>query len=238
MRMRKKKNRDTRLAACASLLCEAPAVPRADASADFGFAGDMRLEIGCGKGRFACQMAARNPQSCFFALERVSDVMVLALERAMREADTRPSDNLRFILAGAAELPAHFAPASLSTVYLNFSDPWPKKGYAKRRLTHRDFLRLYFKLLGEGGELRFKTDNVGLFDFTLEELAALGLTPAFVTRDLHASEAAADNVMTEYEENFSSQGVPICALTVVKRGELPEDSESEEKRERETAPTI
>ena len=109
-----------------------------------------------------------------------------------------------------------FAPKTLDRVFLNFSDPWSKKGYAKRRLTHRRYLAVYFHLLKDGGVLRFKTDNVGLFDFSLEELEAVGLTPRIVTRDLHNSEYMEGNVVTEYEANFSSQGVSINMLEVVK----------------------
>ena len=220
MRMRKKKNGASRLAACSHLLCEKPENPITSAEADFHRPGELHLEVGCGKGGFACGMAKAWPDVNFYAMERVNDVMVLAAERAEREKDGRP-DNLRFILGGAADLGAYFAPGSLSRIYLNFSDPWPKKGYAKRRLTHRGFLRLYWALLREGGELWLKTDNTGLFDFTLEELEALGLAPYFVTRDFHATPEAEGNVMTEYETNFSSQGIPICSLRVKKQGELP-----------------
>ena len=220
MRMRKKKNGATRLSACAHLLRTQPEKPIASAEEDFHRAGELHLEVGCGKGGFACGMARQNPDVNFYAMERVHDVMVLAAERAEREREERP-DNLRFILAGAADLAAYFAPGSLARIYLNFSDPWPKKGYAKRRLTHRAFLRLYFSLLREGGELYLKTDNTGLFDFTLEELAAVGLTPYFVTRDFHSTKEAEGNVMTEYETNFSAQGIPICSLRVKKNGELP-----------------
>ena len=173
-------------------------------------------------------MAKKYPDANIYAMERISDVILLAAEKAEREKEERP-DNLRFILAGAADLPLFFAPLSLDRVYLNFSDPWPKKGYAKRRLTHRNFLRCYFRLLKVGGELRFKTDNVGLFDFTLEELTALGLAPHFVTRDLHNEPEAADNVMTEYEKNFSENGFPICSLWVKKTAELPEEEKEENK---------
>ena len=104
----------------------------------------------------------------------------------------------------------------LDRIYLNFSDPWPKKGHAKRRLTHRGFLEIYKNLLKDDGILRLKTDNVGLFDFSLEEFAACGLTVEWLSRDLHASEIAADNVMTEYERNFSLQGMPIYRLVARK----------------------
>ena len=230
MRMRKKKNGATRLAACAHMFRDLPEEPIASPEGDFHRDGEIWLEVGCGKGGFACGMAAKHPMVNFYAMERVNDVALLAAERAEREKDTRP-DNLRFILAGAADLPRYFACGSLDRVYLNFSDPWPKKGYAKRRLTHRAFIHSYFRLMKMGGELRFKTDNVGLFDFTLEELAALGLAPHFVTRDLHNEPEAADNVMTEYETNFSSQGVPICSLWVKKTAELPELQDEKKTKE-------
>ena len=214
MRMRKKKHGEERLAACSPLLCERPETPFADPAAIFGRDTDVYLEIGCGKGDFAVGMAAAHPDVSFIAMEKVSDVLVLAAEKAGRAADTRP-DNLRFIRGDARDLAAWFAPASLAGIYLNFSDPWPKAGHAKRRLTHRTFLESYISLVKPGGILALKTDNVGLFDFTLEELAALGLEPFFVTRDLHASSEAEGNVMTEYERNFSSQGMPIHALRVV-----------------------
>lgn len=215
MRMRKKKNGAARLSACAHLLCTKPESPIATAAADFHRTGELHLEVGCGKGGFICEMAKRHPAVNFYAMERVHDVMVLAAERAARAAGERP-DNLRFILGGAAELGEYFAPGSITCLYLNFSDPWPKKGYAKRRLTHRNFLLLYFSLLAEGGEWRFKSDNAALFAFTLEELAALGLVPYFVSEDFHSTPEAADNVMTEYETNFSEKGMPIYAVRVKK----------------------
>ena len=231
MRMRKKKNGPARLAAVSHFFCEKPDTPITSSLTHFGREGALWLEVGCGKGGFACGMAKKYPDANIYAMERITDVVMLAAERAEREKDERP-DNLRFILDGADGLREYFAPASLDRVYLNFSDPWPKKGYAKRRLTYRGFLRVYFSLLKEGGELRFKTDNVGLFDFTLEELAAVGLTPHFVTRDLHQEAVAADNVMTEYEKNFSEKGFSICSLWVKKNGELaPEDCEKKEEKD-------
>ena len=107
-------------------------------------------------------------------------------------------------------MPAH----SVDCLYLNFSDPWPKSGHAKRRLTHRGFLEIYRKLLVPNGMLKFKTDNVGLFDFSLEEFEAAGLEIVWQTRDLHATEKNADNVMTEYEKNFSEKGFSICSAWV------------------------
>lgn len=215
MRMRKKKHGAERIAACAGLLIE-DAAPLAsigeDQSPVFTETRPLHLEIGCGKGNFAVGMAAAHPEWNFIAMERVADVCCLALEKAQAAADTRPGDNLRFLIGNAQHLGEWFQPHSVSRLYLNFSDPWPKAGHAKRRLTHREFLELYRTLLVPGGELWFKTDNVGLFDFSLEEFAAAGLEILFVSRDFHRTPEAEGNVMTEYEANFSSKGTPInCA---------------------------
>jgi len=146
-------------------------------------------------------------------MERVTDCVVLAAERAVAEG---LSDNLRFMIDSADRLLEIFAPHTVDKIFLNFSDPWSKKGYAKRRLTHRRYLAVYMTLLKDGGTLTFKTDNVGLFDFSLEELEALGLTPTALTRDLHASEWNEGNVVTEYEASFSSQGVRINMLRLIR----------------------
>ncbi|HBJ18347.1 MAG TPA: tRNA (guanosine(46)-N7)-methyltransferase TrmB [Clostridiales bacterium] len=221
MRMRKKKNGAARLAACAELLLDRPSEPMTSSREAFGREGEIFLEIGAGKGGFACETAKENPDAFFYAMERISDCVVLAAEQAKEREGERP-DNLRFLIDGADNLPAWFAPGSVSRVYLNFSDPWHKKGYRKRRLTYRRYLAIYFTLLRDGGILRFKTDNVPLFDFSLEEIAVLGLTPTVVTRDLHASAYAEGNVMTEYERAFTEKGVPICMLEVRKpEGFLP-----------------
>jgi tRNA (guanine-N7-)-methyltransferase len=107
-----------------------------------------------------------------------------------------------------------FPEHSLDVIYLNFSDPWPKAGHAKRRLTHKNYLERYKKLLKEDGRLIFKTDNVGLFDFSLESFEEFGCVVEWMTRDLHNSERAADNVMTEYEKNFSEKGFTINSAIV------------------------
>ena len=158
-------------------------------------------------------MIKQNPDCCYLAMERVTDCIVLAAERAKKE---NIEGNLKFMIDTADNLTRIFAPGTVDRIFLNFSDPWSKKGYAKRRLTHRRYLAVYMNLLKDGGVLRFKTDNVGLFDFSLEEIEAIGLTPRIVTRDLHASEHTVGNVVTEYEANFSSQGVKINMLELVK----------------------
>ncbi len=215
MRMRKKKHSESRLAACERYLFSTDEVLFDPAAAIGMPEKKVFLEIGAGKGGFACNMAERSPDSVYFAMERVTDCVVLAAERAA-SGEHGELNNLRFIIDTADNLMHIFAPSTVDNIYLNFSDPWSKKGYAKRRLTHRRYLAMYMNLLRDGGTLRFKTDNVGLFDFSLEEIEAMGLVPTIVTRDLHASEWNEDNVMTEYEKNFSDQGMKINMLEIVK----------------------
>ena len=217
MRMRKKKNGESRLSACEEILYRPESSnPISDPGAVMNMAGaPVMLEIGAGKGRFACQMAARHSACAYFAMERVSDCVVLAAERALGGEHGELS-NLKFIIDTADNLMRIFGKGSISEIYLNFSDPWSKKGYAKRRLTHRRYLSLYMNLLRDGGTVTFKTDNDSLFDFSLEEIEAMGLKCEIVTRDLHSSEWNEGNIMTEYEENFSSQGIKINMLKVRK----------------------
>ena len=234
MRMRKKKNGEARLLACDEIIFKSPNSPMTSPADAMGKSGSaVYLEIGAGKGGFACEMARRNPDACYFAMERVSDCVVIAAEAALRTKDER-NDNLVFIVDTADNLARIFAPGTVDKIFLNFSDPWSKKGYAKRRLTHRRYLSLYLNLLRDGGTLTFKTDNVGLFDFSLEEVSAMGITPDVVTRDLHASEWNENNVMTEYERNFSSQGMKINMLSITKPCaficEIPSEFLEEAKR--------
>ncbi len=215
MRMRKKKNSESRLSACERYLFTSDGVME-DPSSAFGKEGaPVYLEIGAGKGGFACKMAERHSDACYFAMERVTDCVVLGAELAA-SGQHGELNNLRFLIDTADNLLHIFAPGSVDAIFLNFSDPWSKKGYAKRRLTHRRYLAVYMNLLRDGGTLRFKTDNVGLFDFSLEEIEAMGLTPTIVTRDLHASRWNEGNIMTEYEKNFSEQGMKINMLEIRK----------------------
>ncbi len=216
MRMRKKKNSASRLADCEKYIFESSGEPLSDPGSALSMPrSKVFLEIGAGKGGFACEVAKRHSDTAYFAMERVTDCVVLAAEKA-NSGEYGDLNNLRFIIDTADNLLGIFAPGSIDGIFLNFSDPWPKKGYAKRRLTHRRYLALYLHLLKDGGAIRFKTDNVGLFDFSLEEIEAMGLTPDFVTRDLHASEWNEGNIMTEYEKNFSEQGMSINMLSLSK----------------------
>ena len=210
MRMRKKKNGSARLEACRELLYSHGGAPLTAPAEVFGKSAPVYLEIGAGKGGFASGMLKKEPEVAYFAMERVSDCVTLAAERAKSEALHK---SLRFIVDTADNLSYIFADGVIDKIFLNFSDPWSKKGYAKRRLMHRRYLSVYLNLLKEG---TFKTDNVGLFDFALLEIEAMGLAPVKLTRDLHASEWNEGNVVTEYEKNFSDMGVPINMVEIVK----------------------
>lgn len=215
MRMRKKKNSAQRLAACGKYLFNTDKVMN-DPAIEIGEGlTKVYLEIGAGKGGFACAMAERHPDVAYFAMERVTDCVVLCTERAS-SGEFGELKNLRFVIDTADNLMHIFSPGTVDAIFLNFSDPWSKKGYAKRRLTHRRYLAMYMNLLRDGGTINFKTDNVGLFDFSLEEIEAMGLTPDVITRDLHSSEWNAGNIMTEYEKNFSEQGMKINMLRLTK----------------------
>ena len=215
MRMRKKKNSEARLLACEKYLFKTDSMLENPVEVMGEGYDKVYLEIGAGKGGFACGMAQRNSTAAYFAMERVTDCVVLAAERAA-SGEYGELNNLRFLIDTADNLMHIFPRGSVDSIFLNFSDPWSKKGYAKRRLTHRRYLAMYMNLLRDGGVIRFKTDNVGLFDFSLEEIEAIGLEPSVVTRDLHASEWNEGNIMTEYEKNFSEQGMKINMLELRK----------------------
>lgn len=214
MRVRKKKNGAQRIEACSELLIESPEL-LAEPSASFNIKQrPLHLEIGCGKGNFAVGMAKKYPDINFIALEKVADVCCVALEKAKNNAGFSKEDNLRFFIGDAKILSEAMKPHSVDCIYLNFSDPWPKKGHAKRRLTHASFLEIYRSLLKEDGILKLKTDNDGLFASSLEQFAECGLDVEWLTYDLHSTDKASDNVMTEYEANFSSKGVKIKSAWV------------------------
>ena len=202
MRMRRKKNAPARLLACSEYQIKDK--EEIDALRCAGKA-PFRLEIGCGKGDFAVAASQRFGDAPYIAVELISDVALLAMEKAKGAG----CNNLKFMILNAEKLGEYFEKGDISTIFLNFSDPWPKKGYAKRRLTHRRFLEIYKSVLTENGRICFKTDNDALFDFSLEEFAAAGFTLTEETRDLENSPYAADNILTEYEKNFMAQGVKI-----------------------------
>ena len=210
MRMRKKKNLVPRMERCAAVHVEDGFLMKGHWRDLMPDAQELRLELGCGKGRFTVETAREEPQVLFIAIEKVADALVVAMERAMAEGLT----NVFFVVGDAASLPDYFAPEEVDRIYVNFCDPWPPKRQAKRRLTHRNFLRLYRKVLKMGGEIHFKTDNAPLFAFSLEEFPAVGYALREVTDDLHAN--GPQGVMTDYEAKFHAEGIPIHRCVAVK----------------------
>lgn len=176
----------------------------------YGNNNPIHLEIGAGKGKFLIELAEKNPNINYIGIEKYSSVLLRALEKR-REVEL---NNLYFIRFDAEYLTNIFAENEISRIYLNFSDPWPKDRHAKRRLTSRQFLSKYSKCLQKNGEVIFKTDNRPLFDFSLEEVDAAGWKIRNMTYDLHNSQYVKDNIMTEYEERFVSEGKPIHRMEI------------------------
>lgn len=174
----------------------------------------IHIEIGMGKGRFLMDLAALNPNINYIGIERYTSVLL----RAVQKIEENPLPNVRFLCVDAATLIDIFAPGEVNRIYLNFSDPWPKDRHARRRLTSSEFLSRYDQFLAKDGRLEFKTDNIGLFDFSLEEIQNSKTWHLDVhTYDLHQdSTLNIGNIMTEYEEKFSSKGNPICKLIASK----------------------
>ena len=184
----------------------------------FGNDHPIHIEVGMGKGRFIMEMAARNPQINYIGIEMYDSVLVRALEKMdEKKAEGTAPENLRFMRMDARELPLVFDKEEVGKIYLNFSDPWPKERHAKRRLTSRQFLERYDQILAKDGCIEFKTDNRDLFAFSLEEIEESKWQLTASTWDLHhEEELCKGNVMTEYEEKFSSMGNPIHKLIIVR----------------------
>ena len=187
-----------------------PASYKGNWSACFGNTNPIYMEIGMGKGRFLMDLAALNPNINYIGIERYTSVLL----RAVQKMEENPLPNVRFLCIDAAILPEIFAAEEINRIYLNFSDPWPKDRHARRRLTSSEFLARYDQILAKTGRIEFKTDNVDLFNFSLEEINHSDVWHIDVhTYDLHEDPMLNfGNVMTEYEEKFSSKGNPICKL--------------------------
>ena len=223
MRMRKKKNLIPRMERCAAYQVKDPYDRKGRWRELLPGARELRVELGCGKGRFTAETAKAEPDVLFIAIERVPDAMVVAMERAEREG----LRNVFFVDADVNQLPDFFDSGEVGRVYINFCDPWPKSNQAKRRLTHGNFLRLYRRVLAPGGEIHFKSDNEKLFAFSVEEFPRFGFTLSEVTDDLHAG--GPKGVMTDYEAKFFEQGVPIHRLVATMVPWAEDDGEEGEK---------
>lgn len=207
MRVRKKKNCDARMQACDEVWVHDPESKKGKWNEIFQNNNEIHLEIGCGKGKFITEMALKNPDVNYVAMDLFPDVLVLAMEKATAAG----VKNVRFIVGNAALLEEYFEFNEVKRIYLNFSDPWKKNKQAKRRLTHKNFLDVYKKVLKNGNKICFKTDNKALFEFSLNSFAEENFKMNNITLDLHNS-SFEGNVMTEYETKFSEMGMPIYRL--------------------------
>lgn len=174
----------------------------------FGNDNPIRIEVGMGKGKFIMELAENNPDINYIGIERYSSVLLKGLQKRAE----KDISNIYFIRIDALELSDVFDVCEVDRIYLNFSDPWPKDRHAKRRLTSDRFMPVYDKILKKDGMIEFKTDNQDLFRYSLESIPEAGWKVDAQTFDLHNSDMAEGNVMTEYETKFCSEGKPICKL--------------------------
>ncbi len=217
MRMRKKKHLEKRLANCNNVLtlrsddCNfLTAIEKKeyiDTESLFGNSNPVVLEVGCGKGNFACELAKREPNVNVLALEKCANVVVIAAENAEKDNIT----NLKFLHVGAEYLEKYLKPESIERIYLNFSCPYPKRAYENHRLTNPRFLKSYEVILKKGAEIHQKTDNMHFFEYSIEQLTGHGFALKNISLDLHSSDFEG-NIVTEYEHRFSSMGMPIYRL--------------------------
>ena len=210
MRMRKKKHGAERIEACSHLLITPDEAFKANPQSAFTEKKPIHLEIGCGKGGFISQLAALNPDINYIAMEKCTDVIIMAMEKVMALG----LKNVYFINDDAAQLTEILEKGEVSRIYINFCDPWRKSHHKKRRLTHSNFLNIYKAILPSGGEVHFKTDNRKLFEFSLNEFAGFDVKMRNICLDLHNSDFEG-NIMTEYEKNFSEKGFPIFRCELV-----------------------
>lgn len=203
--MRRKKHREERIENCREyLIGDMESFCRNFKSAFENPENEVHIEIGCGKGKFISELGERNPDINYVAIEKNLDVLVLAMEKVK----AKELKNVKFIPGDASFLNDAEPEVKCDRIYINFCDPWKKTYQAKRRLTHERFLSVYKKILKEGGAVHFKTDNKGLFEFSLNSFSDFGLRLKNITLDLHQS-GFEGNIMTEYETLFSEQGMPI-----------------------------
>lgn len=205
MRQRNIKNLDQKIRRNSTFLVTDPESCRGRWREVFGNNAPVYLEIGCGKGKFIASRAEAFPDRNFIAIEGQSNVAL----RALQKAETCHFDNLRIFIDYVDDLGRYFEPGELAGIYLNFSDPWPKARHAKRRLTYREKLKNYRSVMSPEGTIEFKTDNDGLFAFTIDEIRNAGFSIWEMTTDLAASTFESKLFTTEYEERFGSAGKNI-----------------------------
>lgn len=209
MRMRKKPNVGPRMEACASVWIRNPEELKGNWRSLMPEAKELRVEVGCGKGKFTVETAAQEPDVLIIAIERVREALVMAMEKAVNMGLT----NVYFVSMDVAEIESFFAPDEIDLLYINFCDPWPRSKNAKRRLTYHTFMEKYKHVIRPGGQIHFKTDNAALFAWSLEEFANYGYTVQNVNDDLHRDGPV--GIMTGYEEKFYALGTPIHRCEIV-----------------------
>lgn len=214
MRMRKKKNCPARMERCSKVWVREPQLHKGSWAKLFQNDNPIHIEIGCGKGDFVVGMAKLHPDINFIAIEKVEDVIVMAMEKTVEAG----LDNVLFMDMDAERIEEFFEYGEIERIYLNFSDPWKKNKQAKRRLTHKRFLDRYKKVLKNGDYIWFKTDNKALFEFSLNSFCAEDYKLSNITFDLHNS-GFEGNVMTEYEKRFCQLGMPIYRLEATYPGD-------------------
>ncbi|GJM70735.1 tRNA (guanine-N(7)-)-methyltransferase [Paenibacillus macerans] len=184
----------------------------------FGNGRPIHIELGMGKGQFISGMSVKYPEVNFIGMDMYDELIRRAGEKARaiwREQGAERPENVRLALGNVESLEEFFAPGEVERIYLNFSDPWPKKKHWRRRLTHPRFLDKYRALLNERGEIHFKTDSRILFEFSLNSFAACGLQMSDISLSLHEGGVNEEHVMTEYESKFVGQGLPIYRCEVI-----------------------
>lgn len=213
MRQRRIKDLDSKIEAFRQYCIDSPGEYKGRWREEFAGSRPFAIEIGCGKGQFITRMSERYPDWMFLGFEGHRSVALHALEK---ERETG-SENVRFVLQYIRSLDEIFADGEVDWIFLNFSDPWPKERHAKRRLTYGEKLKEYARVLSPGGILEFKTDNDGLFEYSLEQVLKQGcFVVEEVTRDLHVAKAPSEYVTTEYEDKFSAAGKSINFMRLKK----------------------
>lgn len=225
MRMRRRNNLQPRMEACESVWIHDPEALRGNWRSLMPGCKELRVEVGCGKGKFTVETAASEPDVLFVAIEKVPDALVLAMEAAIR----MELKNVFFVSLDADRIDAFFADDEIDLLYINFCDPWPRKKNAKRRLTYHTFLEKYKKVLPIGGQIHFKTDNSKLFEWSLPEMESCFLKLQNLTRDLHANGPV--GIMTGYEEKFYGMGTPINRVEAVVVTKQPRPADEKEETE-------
>ncbi|AEF24679.1 tRNA (guanosine(46)-N7)-methyltransferase TrmB [Streptococcus parauberis] len=207
MRVRKRKGAEEHLENNPNYVILTPEESKGHWKEVFGNNNPIHIEVGSGKGGFVTGMAQKNPDINYIGIDIQLSVLSYALDKVLESGVS----NVKLLRVDGSSLTNYFDDGEIDLLYLNFSDPWPKTKHEKRRLTYKDFLKTYQQILPENGQVHFKTDNRGLFEYSLASMSQYGMTLNQVWLDLHASDYP-DNVMTEYEAKFSSLGQVIYRL--------------------------